>query len=160
MEINLLTPPDLEKFEHLFPPYLLKEQKLEGLVLHSSIDSMYDSAKTKMWGIHLAGMLGWSGAGAYNTKSHMQRLHKFDPDLPVHYVSGNQQAGDHLDLTYTKISQDPKAQFWNSCTYRNLGGHLADNLADDPYPEEIVERGRGAQLGEPQRQQMQGPGLD
>ena len=135
---------------------LLKEQKLGGIVLHSPIDSMYDAGKEKMWGIHLAGMLGWSGAGGYNTKSHMQRLHKLDPDLPVHYVSGSQAEGDHLDINATKINRDPKATFWNSSSFRNPGDHEDNNLEADTDLDELAMKGRAVQLGVPEKQ-LQAP---
>ncbi len=136
---------------------LMKEpQKLGGIVLHSPIDSMYSAAKSMMWGIHLAGFLGWVGSGGYNTKSHMQRLHKLDPDLPVHYVSGKKAEGDHLDIDTTKIDKDPKAAFHNSSSYRNAGDHTDDNLEHDPDLAELVTLGRDAQLREPNLQ-MQAP---
>ena len=136
---------------------LLKEQKkLGGIVLHSPIESMYNAAKGNMWNIHLAGMLGWSGAGGYNTRSHMQRLRKLDPDLPVHYVSGSKEQGDHLDINATKINRDPKATFWNSSSFRNPGDHEDDNLAADTDLDELAMRGRAAQLGDPEKK-LQAP---
>ena len=135
---------------------LLKEQKLGGIVLHSPIDSMYDAGKEKMWGIHLAGMLGWSGAGGYNTKSHMQRLCKLDPDLPVHYVSGTKQQGDHLDIRATGIHQDPKAQFRNSSSFTDWGGHEDDNIESDRFIDDLAAKGRNVNF-KALEQQMQAP---
>lgn len=131
--------------------HLLKEQKLGGIVLHSPIDSMYDTARAKMGGFWLAGTLGWSGAGGYNTKSHMQRLHKLDPDIPVHYVSGRDDAGDPLDIARTRVNQDPKASFWNSSSMRMQADHEAANILDqDEALDELIENGRNAELGDPQ----------
>ena len=132
----------------------LKEQKLGGIVLHSPIDSMYSAAKGQMGGLHLAGMLGWAGAGAYNTKSHMQRLSKLDPDIPVHYVSGNIDKEDHLDIAVTKIDQDPEAKFRNKSSFRGPGGHEADNLAEDDCLEQMAKEGRDVQLSPPEQQRQ------
>lgn len=44
MEINLLTPPDLEKFEHLFPPYLLKELRADEILLGSVNEEPLEAA--------------------------------------------------------------------------------------------------------------------
>ena len=128
---------------------LLKEQKLGGLVLQSPIESMYDTAKGKVGGLHLAGMLGWSGAGGYNTRSHMQRLHKLDPDLPVHYVSGKKITGDLFDIDATKIDSDPKALFRNSSSHRTLGDHYADNLKSDKDLELLAQQGRNVNFRNP-----------
>lgn len=135
---------------------MMKEQKLGGLVLHSPIDSMYDAAKADMWGIHLAGLLGWAGSGGYNTRSHMQRLSKLDPDLPVHYVSGSKQRGDHLDLRATGIDQDPKTHFNNASSFYNFGNHEEDNLDGDGPIDALVEKGRNVNF-KALEQQMQAP---
>ena len=128
----------------------LKKRKLGGVVLHSPIDSMYSVSKNYVGGIHAAGFFGWAGAGGYNTKSHMQRLHKLDPDMPVHYVSGIKDEGDHLDIDATNIDKDPKAHFANSSSYRGREGHSGDNLNiyDDDGLLEIAQKGRDAQLSE------------
>ena len=129
----------------------LKEQKLGGVVLHSPIDSMYSAAKNEVGGLHAAGFFGWAGAGGYNTKSHMRRLHKLDPDMPVHYVSGSKKAGDGLDIDATNIDKDPEAIFANSSSYRGNGDHDGANLniSDDGGLREIATKGRNAQLVEP-----------
>ena len=44
MEINLLTPLDLEKFEHLFPPYLLKELPGDEILLGCVNEEPLDAA--------------------------------------------------------------------------------------------------------------------
>lgn len=129
---------------------LLKEQKLGGIVLQSPIDSMYNAATAKMWKIPVAGFMGWSGAGGYNTKSHMQRLHKLDPDIPVHYVSGSEESGDPLDINRTGINNDPKARFWNSSSLRIQGGHEDGVVIDqDDSLDVLIEEGRNVEFGDP-----------
>ena len=131
---------------------LMKDQKLGGLVLQSSIDSMYNTAKGKVLGSHLAGMLGWSGAGGYNTKSHLQRLHKLDPELPVHFVSGRKVVGDHFDIDATNLDldNDRKPLFQNSSSYRELQGeHKNDTLANDQDLERLAKSGRDVELAGP-----------
>ncbi len=104
------------------------------------------------------GFGGWAFGGGYNTKSHMQRLHRLDPDIPDHYVSGSKDATDdydrpdpdNLDLNVTKLHQDPKAQFRNSSVHIGDESHTGMNLrAIDILP--IVQHGREAQLGGPER---------
>ncbi len=130
--------------------------KLGGIVLHSPIDKMANVATRQKNCV--MGFGGWAFGGGYNTKSHMQRLHRLDPDIPVHYVSGSKEATDdydrpdpdNLDLNVTKLHQDPKAQFRNSSVHIGDESHTGMNLrAIDILP--IVRDGREAQLGGPQR---------
>ena len=44
MEIDLLTPLELEKFEHLFPPYLLKELPADEILLGCVNEAPLDAA--------------------------------------------------------------------------------------------------------------------
>ncbi|MBR4703680.1 MAG: alpha/beta fold hydrolase [Oscillospiraceae bacterium] len=130
--------------------------KLGGIVLHSSIDKLADVATRQKNCV--MGFGGWAFGGGYNTKSHLQRLHRLDPDIPVHYVSGSKDATDdydrpdpdNLDLNVTKLHQDPKAQFRNSSVQIGDESHTGMNLrAIDILP--IVQHGREAQLGGPER---------
>ena len=131
------------------------QSHLGGVVLHSPIASMYEAAKDQALGIHFIGMGGWAFGGGYNTRSHMQRLHEMDPDMPVHYVSGEKKKGDHLDIDDTKIDKDPKAQFKNSSRYRGQGGHFGNNVKNDMGLRNIVYRDRNAQMGGPQMHRQQ-----
>ena len=135
--------------------------KLGGIVLHSPMDSMADVATRQKNCV--MGFGGWAFGGGYNTRSHMQRLHRLDPDIPVHYVSGVKEATDdygrpdpdNLDLNVTKLHQDPKAQFRNSSVHIGEEGHTGDNFrAYDILP--IVKDGRNAQLAGPEQGLQQG----
>ena len=114
-------------------------KKLGGVVLHSPIatlkEAAYDSTieDTNRGFIDRATASFMSGGaylfgGAYSTRSHMRRLHKFDPDLPVHYVSGDVNAGDQLDIDVTEINRDPKANFQNSSIHNGTGAHEGQNM--------------------------------
>lgn len=100
---------------------------LGGLVLNSAMASMEEAA-TDMVGLSLAGKLGRMGAGAYDTRAHMRRLHRFDPNIPVHYRSGTSNNGDHLGLNVTRLDQDPEAQFVNSSSTVLNGNHMDGNM--------------------------------
>ncbi len=135
--------------------------KLGGIVLHSAMDSMADVATRQKNCV--MGFGGWAFGGGYNTRSHMQRLHRLDPDIPVHYVSGVKEATDDygrpdpddLDLNVTKLHQDPKAQFRNSSVHIGDEGHIGDNFrAYDIAP--IVKDGRNARLAGPEQGLEQG----
>ncbi|SNU08057.1 Alpha/beta hydrolase family protein [Lachnospiraceae bacterium] len=114
-------------------------KKLGGVVLHSPIatlkEAAYDSTieDTKRGFMDRATASFMSGGaylfgGAYSTRSHMRRLHKFDPDLPVHYVSGDVNAGDQLDIDVTEINRDPKANFQNASVHNGTGAHEGQNM--------------------------------
>lgn len=104
------------------------EKKLGGVVLHSPIATMQEAA-AETAGSKFMGVGAWMFGGAYNTRSHMRRLCKLDPDMPVHYVSGSADCEDQLDIKKTMIHQDPQAKFKNSSFYVNeFGGHEDPNV--------------------------------
>jgi len=127
--------------------------KLGGFVLHSPMSTMYEAASEQSNKVMGAG--AWVFGGGFNTRSHMRRLHQFDPDIPVHYVSGSyyiagSNDGDHLDIDHTKIHEDPSAHFANSSTYRGTGGHTDKNnvTENDLDLALLVEQGRNAKLND------------
>ena len=123
-------------------------KKLGGVVLHSPIVSMVDAAHDNFYdafkGVPIVGgvlaatlghMFGYFAggeakmhSGSYNTKEHMRRLHKFDPDIPVHYCSGLEASGDQLSIQRTNIHNDPKARFENNSSQVGLEGHDGNNF--------------------------------
>lgn len=143
----------------------IDKNKLGGLVLHSPMASMYEAA-----GKGVLGFAGWMSGGGFNTRSHMRRLHKFDPNLPVFYASGRKpddmkhmfNCDDQLSLEVTNIHQDPEAQFKNSAVYvDHEQGHVGRVFSDfkrsnetkaSNYSEcrkavhELVTKGREASL--------------
>ena len=58
----------------------------------------------------------------------MRRLHKFDPDIPVHYCSGLEASGDQLSIQRTNIHNDPKARFENNSSQVGSEGHDGNNF--------------------------------
>ena len=128
-------------------------KKLGGFVLHSATDKTSNVATRLLCGVF--GLGGWAFGGGYNTISHMQRLHKLDPDIPVHYISGSKDATDdydrpdpdHLSLEITKLHEDPKAMFHNSSVHIGFESHTGVNLRKiDVLP--LVKEGRNAHLGD------------
>ena len=114
-------------------------KKLGGVVLHSPIatmkeaayaSTMEDEADTFFNRTQAKFMANgaYTFGGAYNTRSHMKRLHKYDPDLPVHYMSGDINAGDHLDIDVTGINADPQAVFKNASSHSGFEGHDGKNM--------------------------------
>ena len=114
-------------------------KKLGGVVLHSPMATMYEAAyeetiegKERTFGNRFhAGFMAGGGkmfGGAYNTRSHMRRLRKFDPDMPVHYTSGDYNAGDQLALDVTNIDKDKQAHFKNSSSNYGDFDHEGRNL--------------------------------
>ena len=130
--------------------------KLGGFVLHSPMSTLYEVASEDSNKVMGAG--AWMFGGGYNTRSHMRRLHQFDPDIPVHYVSGDymkgDENGDYLDIAHTKIHEDPSANFANSSVYRGTKGHTDNNVTtkDDPGLALLVEQGRNAKLNDKTRE--------
>ncbi len=121
------------------------KQRLGGLVLQSPIGSNYRVSKdfcsdnSKTVGI-LAAFYSWMVAGAYNTISHMKRLHKYDPKLPVHLVSGSFQ-NDHLNIEKSGIlANNP---YSTATTYTTDYGHTSDNIEkEDTGLQNLIKRDR------------------
>ncbi len=129
-------------------------KKLGGVVLHSPIASMSEAAHDTIYdafkgvpvvGGFLAATFGhafgyFAGnearmhSGSYNTREHMRRLHKFDPDIPVHYCSGLEDSGDQLSIQRTNIHNDPKARFENNSSHVGLEGHDGYNFNANKIP--------------------------
>ncbi len=116
---------------------LVKEKdRLGGLVLHSAMGSNYktsfnylkdnDAGTVKAAG---AGFLSWLFSGGFNTISHMKRLHKYDPKLRVHLVSGSAANNDHLNITKSGIL--PNNPYTTATTYTTEGGHTELNIVQD-----------------------------
>ena len=130
---------------------LSESMRLGGLVLQSPMDSNFSVAKRTMGKFgFLAGPLTWRGDGGLNTRSHMERLHKYDPNIPV-YITGatpdlDMDRGDHLSPEITHIHENPKAQFVNMKVTRHEGRHESPLEMDDPQIEQLAQRGRHAQL--------------
>ena len=82
--------------------------KLGGIVLHSPTNSMYEVAKAQTNAV--MGFGGWVFGGGYNAASHMQRLHKFDPEMPVHYVSGDYNAEQNPDRETLPLPEELQDQ--------------------------------------------------
>ncbi len=122
-----------------------EKQRLGGLVLQSPIGSNYRVSKdfcsdnSKTVGI-LAAFYSWMVAGAYNTISHMKRLHKYDPKLPVHLVSGSFQE-DHLNIEKSGIlANNP---YSTATTYTTDYGHTCDNIEKkDTGLQNLIKRDR------------------
>lgn len=155
-------------------------KKLGGIVLHSPINSMYSAGHNQIYdafrgipyvGGVLAVTLGhalgdFSGreaylhSGAYNTKSHMERLHKFDPDIPVHYTSGLSRNGDGLGLDRTKLHLNPKADFVNSSSSLVRGDHDENRLnTKNGGLQRMLNTSRNDVVKKPQEPQVNAPGL-
>ena len=137
--------------------------KLGGFVLHSPMSTLYEVASEESNKFMGAG--AWMFGGGFNTRSHMRRLHQLDPEIPVHYVSGDYMKGsddgDGLDIEHTKIHQDPTATFANSSTYRGREGHtgMHNVTADDQDLASLVQNGRAAKLSgyaQPTKQEEKG----
>ena len=115
-------------------------KKLGGVVLQSPIATMKEAAYASTMegqantfvnrGIAKFMSGGaYTFGGSYNTRSHMRRLHKYDPDMPVHYFSGNIDYEDQLDIDETGINRDPKAAFKNSSSHTSMtGSHESKNM--------------------------------
>lgn len=99
-----------------------------GLVLHSSI---YDMAHAASGTLHLIqpfkflfGLLGASLTGGdYNTASHLKRLAKYDPRIPIHFRGGSAAAGDDLSLEITRLDRIPG--FTARSVFQGKEGHQA-----------------------------------
>lgn len=105
-----------------------EKERLGGIVLHSSIATMSEAAEGG-----IRGLIGRLGSGNFDTRSYMRRLHKYDPNLPVHYRGGfynleddDDDANDHLSLQKTRLDQDDQAKFVNSSSYNGMESHMDD----------------------------------
>ena len=108
-------------------------QRLGGLVLHSSIDSAYtqaDKGSAEMMGPvghvigPIAGMGNKMAAGSFDTASALKELAVYDPDLPVHLMSGSANAGDQLALGKTGLGDVATSNFNTVTQNEGAGGHL------------------------------------
>ncbi|HKZ70320.1 MAG TPA: hypothetical protein VJ020_09590, partial [Anaerolineales bacterium] len=106
---------------------------LGGLVLHSSIDSAYtqaDKGSAEMMGPvghvigPIAGMGNKMAAGSFDTASALKELAVYDPDLPVHLMSGSANAGDQLALGKTGLGDVATSNFNTVTQNEGAGGHL------------------------------------
>jgi hypothetical protein len=74
----------------------------------------------------LFGLLGASLTGGdYNTASHLKRLAKYDPRIPIHFRGGSAAAGDDLSLEITHLDRIPG--FSTRSVYQGSEGHQAGN---------------------------------
>jgi hypothetical protein len=94
-----------------------EENRLGGLVLHSSLDS------TKKRGNRLlfapAGFIAKHSIGAYDTEANLQRLAQHDPYIPLHLRSGvgDDDSGDDLSLSITHLDGSVIKDFKNKNTF-------------------------------------------
>ena len=90
-------------------------------------------------------------SGSYDTQAHMRRLHKFDPDIPVHYVSGTYDAGDDLALDQTNLHADRKANFVNSSARTSDFDHENNKIdVDDEVLNQMLTTSRNDIVKKPQ----------
>ena len=116
-------------------------KKLRGLVLHSSIETTYKAAKDELKATNadlntkdedkvsaalIPGMaLGAKLAvGSFDTPESLEEIAKVDPDLPIHYMSGNFAQGDQLALSHTRLMNTANTKLQNTSSAESLGGHL------------------------------------
>jgi len=98
-----------------------------GLVLQSSIRDMTSAAAgTLPLPRPLAYAAGWIGGlltgGDYNTASHLKRLAKYDPGIPLHFIGGSSANGDQLSLAITRLDRLVPA-FTQATSYSGSEGH-------------------------------------
>ncbi|MDR3283877.1 MAG: alpha/beta hydrolase [Treponema sp.] len=101
--------------------------RLGGLVLQSSIRDMTSAAAgTLPLPKPLAYAAGWIGGlltgGDYNTAAHLQRLAKYDPGIPLHFIGGSSANGDQLSLEITGLDRRVPA-FTQATSYSGSEGH-------------------------------------
>ena len=120
-------------------------QRLGGLVLHSSIATTKEAGAYFMG--NAAGAIASAGSGTYDTRSYMRRLHRLDPNLPVHYRGGKIEkrevtnekgkkevrkvVEDHLCLDVTKLDQDAQARFTNASSFNGDQDHITQVYDED-----------------------------
>jgi hypothetical protein len=126
---------------------------LGGLVLQSPIRDMTSAAAGSLpLPRPLAYAAGWFGGlltgGDYNTATHLKRLAKYDPVIPLHFIGGSKTRGDQLSLDVTKLDRLVPA-FTRSTSYSgneghtNPGGSHAVNFDGGlDLLEQLVRRGR------------------
>jgi RTX toxin RtxA len=103
-----------------------RENRLGGLVLHSSIRTMTRAAAATLpLPEPLALVLGWLGGrlagGSYNTALYLEELAKYDPDIAIHFRGGSAEMGDDLSLENTGL--DRVRAFRNATVWSGGEGH-------------------------------------
>ncbi len=93
--------------------------RLGGLVMHSPMTS------TEEMGKDLGGSIGgWTTRGAMgdmNSRKNLKKARESDQNLPLAFISGNKDMGDHLDINRTGIANE----YNTSVTKWSVGGsHL------------------------------------
>jgi dienelactone hydrolase len=106
--------------------------QLGGLVLHSSIKSAYEAAKDDIklpiLG-QIGGLINYGSAGSFDTVSRLEKLADRDPDLPIHFMSGDYNGGlnDQLALSHTQLDTTGTNKFTNVSSLSGTGDHLDGN---------------------------------
>ncbi|MEG0764340.1 MAG: hypothetical protein RR424_11015, partial [Oscillospiraceae bacterium] len=102
-----------------------ESERLGGLILQSPINSAYDAARLTIsthekfrdnktnWSVNALAKLLEHSSGKFNTEAHMQTVAKYDPNIPVLFLSGSSKMhdddedelveGDFLSLEHTKV---------------------------------------------------------
>lgn len=124
------------------------DYKLGGLVMHSPMTSTFDMGKDQgkeiFRRIHLSGISGIGGAlgsiktkgamGSMSTKKNLLALQELDANLPVAFMSGNFDFGDHLDYKHTGI-----ADYFKGDNVKANDIVYADHLSTDKFDSSTME---------------------
>lgn len=145
-----------------------EKDRLGGLVLSSPADKFSNAlshtvGSSKVGIVALATGLGevakgiaYTTVGGLNTDEHLRTLHKYDPNIPVMFTSGEAKFDDFLSLEATQLNHVKGAEFRNSTSETGMHGHeavIGKKVDGKMQPSEkivrMVKYGRGADLVSP-----------
>ena len=92
------------------------EDKLGGLVLESSMRDTTNAAISQAGGFlgRLGGAIGSRMHGEFDTMANLKETAALDPSLPVTFLAGTKEQGDHLSESDTHLYEDSKKLFENT----------------------------------------------
>jgi dienelactone hydrolase len=135
--------------------------QLGGLVLHSSIKTAYEAGKGGI-GLpvlgHIGGLITKLSAGSFDTTQSLEEIQQHDPNLPIHFMSGQKDAGDQLALGETNLQDSANG---NVSSYEGRGTHLSEQTQTSEHltPRQkdflatLVARGRNRDVQNPEEVQ-------
>lgn len=127
--------------------------KPRGLVLHSSIETTFKAAMGDT-GNPVAALGAKLAVGSFDTQESLEEIAKIDPNLPIHFMSGDLTLGDQLALSNTKLDKNAPDAFANTTSHEASGGHLnvgqhfGDNNTQDMLAT-LLQKGRNRDINNP-----------
>jgi len=132
-----------------------RKENIGQLVMHSSIDSVYKQGKDSVGMGFLGSLAGMGAKWAFGNLDTNESLKKFQEasggEIPIHFMSGENRAGDQLDINKTELFKNAQGRATNKekvTATRGTGGHLAETEGSDAHDDiaprsHLTQKARG-----------------